>query len=72
MRAAGVKVEINGLPEEQRDAVRASLELNNYDKRDISPAELRAAYRDAEEQIKRCARAFWLLRPEGHPAPHRR
>ena len=30
------------MPEEQRDAVRATLELNNYDKRDISPAELRA------------------------------
>ena len=56
--AAGVKVEINGLPDEQSEAVRASVELSEYDKRDISPAELRAAYREAEEQIHQALEPF--------------
>jgi len=56
--AAGVKIELNGLPEEQRDAVRTSLALNNYDKRDISPSELRAAYRNADEQIRKALEPF--------------
>jgi len=55
---AGVRVEVNGLPDEQRDAVRASIELSEYDKRDISPAELRAAYREAEEQIHQALEPF--------------
>jgi translocation and assembly module TamA len=57
-RAAAVKIEINGRPEEQRDAVRASLKLNNYDDRDISPPELRAAYKDSEEQIRQALEPF--------------
>jgi len=65
--AAGVKIEINGLPEEQREAVRASLELNNYDKRDISPAELRAAYRKADEQIKSALEPFGFYDPRITP-----
>lgn len=56
--AAELKIEINGLPEEQRDAVRGSLELNNYDKRDISPAQLRAAYKESDEQIRRALEPF--------------
>jgi len=56
--AAGVSVEINGLPDEQRDAVRASLDLNDYEKRDISPAELRAAYREADVQIHQALEPF--------------
>lgn len=62
--AAGVKVEVNGLPEEQRDAVRASLQLNNYDKRDISPAELRSAFKDAEEQIRLALEPFGYYDPQ--------
>jgi translocation and assembly module TamA len=62
--AAGVKIEINGLPEEQRDAVRSSLALNNYEKRDVSPAELRAAYRDAETQIKSALEPFGYYDPQ--------
>ena len=46
--AARVDVQIEGLDEEMRDAVRATLQLNQYEKRDISPAELRAAWRDAD------------------------
>jgi translocation and assembly module TamA len=57
-RAAAVKIEINGLPEEQRDAVRQSLQLNNYDKRDISPAELRSAYKESDEQIRGALEPF--------------
>ena len=57
-RAAGVEVQIEGLPEEQREAVRASLALSEYAKRDISPAELRAAFKDSDQQIKRALEPF--------------
>ena len=44
-------------------------------KRDISPAELRSAFKDADEQIKQRARALWLLRlarsPSNSPAMQR-
>ena len=56
--AAGVDVDIEGLPEEQRDAVRATLVLNEYAKRDISRAELRSAFKDADEQIKQALEPF--------------
>ena len=46
--AARVDVELDGLGEEMRDAVRATLELSEYEKRDISPAELRAAFRESD------------------------
>ena len=58
VRAAGVDVDIEGLPEEQRDAVRATLVLNEYAKRDISRAELRAAFKDADAQIKQALEPF--------------
>jgi translocation and assembly module TamA len=57
-RAAAVKIEVNGLPEEQRDAVLQSLQLNNYDKRDISAAELRTAYKESDEQIRLALQPF--------------
>jgi translocation and assembly module TamA len=57
-RAAGVDVEIDGLPEEQRDAVRAVLALGQYEKRDISRAELRSAFKDADEEIKQALEPF--------------
>jgi translocation and assembly module TamA len=56
--AARVEVEIDGLAEEQRDAVENSLQLNEYEKRDISQAELRAAWKDAESQIKLALEPF--------------
>ncbi|HEU4779221.1 MAG TPA: outer membrane protein assembly factor [Steroidobacteraceae bacterium] len=62
-----MKVEINGLPEEQRDAVRASLALNDYEKRDVKAVELRAAYRKAEEQIKRALEPFGFYDPQVTP-----
>ena len=62
-RAAGVDVDIEGLPEEQRDAVRATLALGDYAKRDISRAELRSAFKDADEQIKQALEAFGYYDP---------
>src|SRR3954468_23243932 len=41
-----------------RDAVQATLELNDYEKRDISPAELRSAYKDADTQIRKALEPF--------------
>jgi translocation and assembly module TamA len=57
-QAARVDVEIDGLDEEMRDAVRATLQLNEYEKRDISPAELRSAWRDADAQIRQALEPF--------------
>src|SRR6185436_13283706 len=57
-RAATVDVDVQGLDEEMRDAVRGTLELSDYQKRDISPAELRAAFKDADLQIRKALEAF--------------
>ena len=65
--AAGVKIEINGLPEEQSNAIRASLELNNYAERDITPVQLRAAYRDADKQIIAALEPFGYYDPKVTP-----
>ncbi len=55
---ARVDVKLEGLDEELRDAVRGTLELVEYQKRDITPAKLRAAYANAEEQIRRALEPF--------------
>ncbi|HTU64308.1 MAG TPA: autotransporter assembly complex family protein [Steroidobacteraceae bacterium] len=57
-QAAKVDVDLEGLPEEMRDAVRGTLRINEYEKRDGTGAELRAAYKDADEQIKRALEPF--------------
>lgn len=57
-RAAGVDVEIDGLNEEQRDAVQSTLQLGEYRKRDVSTAELRAAYSQADEQVRQALEPF--------------
>jgi translocation and assembly module TamA len=64
--AARVDVQIEGLSEEMRDAVRASLELSGYQKRDISPAELRSAWREADEQIRRALEPFGYYDADVH------
>jgi len=66
-RAAHVTIEIDGLNEEMRESVRASLELAEYQGRDISPAELRSAYRESDQQIKRALEPFGFgrLLPRG-------
>src|SRR5688572_9356014 len=56
--AARVDVELAGLDEEMGEAVRSTLDLSSYEKRDISPAELRAAFRDSDQQIKRALEPF--------------
>ncbi|MEO8018794.1 MAG: autotransporter assembly complex family protein [Pseudomonadota bacterium] len=58
VNAARVEVDVEGLPEEQREAVRATLALNDYAKRDISRAELRSAFKDADQQIKLALEPF--------------
>jgi translocation and assembly module TamA len=58
VHAAKIDVEIDGLAEEQREAVEATLELHEYEKRDIKAAELRAAYKDAESQIQLALEPF--------------
>jgi translocation and assembly module TamA len=60
VRAAGIEVDVEGLPEELSDAVRNTLELETYenDKREISPAQLRSAYSEADEQIRSALEAF--------------
>jgi translocation and assembly module TamA len=57
-QAAKIDVEIDGLPEEQREAVEATLELNEYEDRGIKSAELRSAYKEAEAQIRQALEPF--------------
>ncbi|HEV7609013.1 MAG TPA: outer membrane protein assembly factor [Steroidobacteraceae bacterium] len=63
-RAARVDVELEGINEEMREAVRAALELNDYGKRDISRAELRSAFKDADGQIKQALEPFGYYEPK--------
>ena len=58
VQAARVDVEVEGLDEEMRDAVRSTLQLSDYGKRDISAAELRAAFKDADQQIRQALEPF--------------
>jgi translocation and assembly module TamA len=58
VHAAPVDVQIEGLDEEMRAAARATLKLAGYEKRDISPAELRAAFRVADEEIRKSLEPF--------------
>ena len=55
---ARVDVELDGVDEELRDAVRGTLELVEYQERDVTPAKLRAAFDDAEEQVRRALEPF--------------
>ena len=57
-RAAGVDVDIQGLEEEQRDAVRATLQIDEYGNGPVSAAELRAAYKEADQQVRQALEPF--------------
>lgn len=58
-QAARVDVELEGIEqEEMRDAVRATLELAEYKDRDISPAALRASFKQADQQIRKALEPF--------------
>ena len=58
VQAARVDVEVEGLDEEMREAVRSTLQLGDYGKRDISAAELRAAFKNADQQIRQALEPF--------------
>jgi translocation and assembly module TamA len=58
VQAARVDVEVEGLDDEMRDAVRSTLQLSDYGKRDISAAELRAAFKNADQQIRQALEPF--------------
>ncbi len=57
-QAARVEVELDGLNEEMRASVRGTLELSEYAKRDISVAEVRSAFRESDEQIRKALEPF--------------
>lgn len=50
--AAQLAIDIEGLPEDLRDAVRANLTLQNYATRDVTPAQIRRLFSGAEQEIK--------------------
>lgn len=57
-QAAHVEVDVQGLNDEMRAAVLGTLQLNDYGKRDISQAELRASFKNADEQIRKALEPF--------------
>lgn len=52
VHAAQISVQMDGLDGELRAAALAALELQQYAKRDVSPAQARRLYRRAEQQIQ--------------------
>ncbi|MGH8186695.1 MAG: POTRA domain-containing protein, partial [Steroidobacteraceae bacterium] len=55
-----VRVEVEGLEGEMLESARASVELREYEDRDVSPVELRRLFERADEQIRTS------LEPFGH------
>jgi translocation and assembly module TamA len=50
--AAGLSVDLEGLPKELKDPVEAGLTLRNYANRDVTPAQVRRLFNNAEQEIK--------------------
>ncbi len=50
--AAGLTVTLEGLPKELKEAVEAQLTLRNYANRDVSPAQVRRLFINAEQEIR--------------------
>lgn len=50
--AAGLTVNIEGLPKELQEAVEGQLTLRNYANRDVTPAQVRRLFNNAEVEIK--------------------
>ena len=50
--AAGLTVDLEGLPKELKDPVEAGLTLRNYANRDVTPAQVRRLFNNAEQEIK--------------------
>jgi translocation and assembly module TamA len=51
-QAAGVTVDIQGLPQELKEAVEGELTLRNYANRDVTPAQVRRLFNTAEGEIR--------------------
>jgi translocation and assembly module TamA len=64
LQAAEVKLDIDGLNDELRDSVKASVQLNDYEKRDASPAEIRRLFEAGDEEIKRALEPFGYYQVE--------
>lgn len=74
--AARVKVEIEGVEDDMLEAVRASVELKQYEERDVAGVEVRRLFERGEEQIRTALEPFGyyeaqvdstLTRPEDAP-----
>ena len=50
--AAGLSVNIEGLPQEMKEAVEGQLTLRNYANRDVTPAQVRRLFNNAEGEIR--------------------
>ena len=50
--AAGLTVDLEGLPKELKEPVEAGLTLRNYANRDVTPAQIRRLFNTAEQEIK--------------------
>jgi translocation and assembly module TamA len=50
--AASLTVNIEGLPKELKDAVEAQVTLRNYASRDVTPAQVRRLFNNAENEIR--------------------
>ena len=50
--AAGLSVDVEGLPKELKEAVEGQLTLRNYANRDVTPAQARRLFNNAEVEIK--------------------
>jgi translocation and assembly module TamA len=50
--AAGLTVNVDGLPKELTEAVESQLTLRNYANRDVTPAQVRRLFNNAEVEIK--------------------
>src|SRR5688572_16079474 len=58
-----VTVTINGIEEEMLESARANLELEQYEERDVSPAEARRLFDRGKEQLTRSLEPFGYYNP---------
>ncbi len=75
-QAAKVSVEIDGLDGDMRDSARANVQLRQYEERDVTAAEVRRLFEQADEQIRQALEPFGYYAPriEGQlqqPEPQR-
>lgn len=58
MRAERVSVAVDGVDGDVLESVRASIELHQYEQRDVSPVEVRRLFERADEQIRKALEPF--------------